>query len=301
MNGNESIKRGNLALFTLISFFYSIQIIINISIEGLNSIFPPAFLFIVFAIILLLMIYLKINPKITMYAMNSCIYIYFYYLLNDSPYLVNYLFMWLALPLIAIYLNSRVIVISGIASIALTIYTFYNHFYNEVFLSFFKEDFIYLILFGVGFSSLLLVYIYKAKEAKEKLQELAFHDPLTGAGNRMWGRATARAGPRPDRNGWTRVRPGARSGRFMTRFHHARFRRAVARAARLRRRLRDTIRHANRAKPTEMTASTVCTALKEKSRVSSPQMFQRRVARRRRSTRRMPGRTRASERSTGRP
>ena len=103
MIGNESIHRRNLVLFILISIFYFIQIMINIFIEGLASIFPPAFLFIVFAIILILMIHKKINPKITMYAMISCIYIYFYYLLNDSPYLVNYLFMWLALPLSAIY------------------------------------------------------------------------------------------------------------------------------------------------------------------------------------------------------
>ena len=184
MIGNESTHRRNLALLILISLFYFIQVMINISIEGLASIFPPAFLFIVFAIILILMIYIKVNPKITMYTMISCIYIYFYYLLNDSPYLVNYLFMWLALPLSAIYLNSRVIVISGIASIVLTIYTFYNH-YNEVFLSFLKEDFIYLVLFGVFFISLLLVFIYKAKEANEKMQELAYHDPLTGAGNRF--------------------------------------------------------------------------------------------------------------------
>lgn len=91
--------------------------------------------------------------------------------------------MWLALPLSAIYLNFRVIVISGIISIVLTIYTFYNH-YNEVFLSFLKEDFIYLVLFGVFFISLLLVFIYKTKESNEKMQKLAYHDPLTGAGNR---------------------------------------------------------------------------------------------------------------------
>ena len=184
MIGNESTHHRNLALFILISIFYFIQVLINILIEGLASIFPPAFLFIVFGIIVGLMIQIKINPKVTMYAMISCIYIYFYYLLNDSPYLVNYLFMWLALPLSAIYQNSRVIVISGIASIILTIYTIYYP-YNEVILSFFKEDFIYLILFGVFLTILLLVFIYKYKEANKKMQELAYRDPLTGAGNRL--------------------------------------------------------------------------------------------------------------------
>jgi diguanylate cyclase (GGDEF)-like protein len=184
MIGNKSTHHRNLALFILISIFYFIQVLINILIEGLASIFPPAFLFIVFGIIVGLMIQIKVNPKITMYAMISFIYIYFYYLLNDSPYLVNYLFMWLALPLSAIYQNSRVIVISGIASIILTIYTIYYP-YNEVILSFFKEDFIYLVLFGVFLTILLLVFIYKYKEANKKMQELAYHDPLTGAGNRL--------------------------------------------------------------------------------------------------------------------
>ena len=54
MIGNEFMHRGNLTLFILISIFYFIQIMINIFIEGLASIFPPAFLFIVFGIILLL-------------------------------------------------------------------------------------------------------------------------------------------------------------------------------------------------------------------------------------------------------
>ena len=160
MIGNESTHQRNLALLILISTFYFLQVVINIFIEGLASIFPPAFLFIVFAIILILMIHQKINPKITMYVMISCIYIYFFYLLNDSPYLVNYIFMWLALLLSAIYQNTRVIMISGIASICLTIYTF-HYAHNEVVLSFLREDFIYLVLFGVFFTILLVVFISK--------------------------------------------------------------------------------------------------------------------------------------------
>ncbi|WP_245604719.1 hypothetical protein [Paucisalibacillus globulus] len=43
---NKLIHRRNVILFSLISIFYFIQVMINISIEGLASIFPPAFLFI---------------------------------------------------------------------------------------------------------------------------------------------------------------------------------------------------------------------------------------------------------------
>ena len=92
--------------------------------------------------------------------------------------------MWLALPLSAIYQNSRVVVIAGIASIVLTIYIFF-YLHNEVFLNVVKEDFIYLVLFGVFFTIFLLIFIHKYKEANGKMQELAYHDPLTGAGNRL--------------------------------------------------------------------------------------------------------------------
>ncbi len=54
MIGHELMHRRNLILFILISVFYLIQVMINIFIEGLASIFPPAFLFIVFGIILIL-------------------------------------------------------------------------------------------------------------------------------------------------------------------------------------------------------------------------------------------------------
>ena len=59
MIDNEFIHRRNSILFLLICVFYFIQVVINIFIEGLASIFPPAFLFIVFGIILILLIYKK--------------------------------------------------------------------------------------------------------------------------------------------------------------------------------------------------------------------------------------------------
>ena len=184
MLGNELIHRRNLILFILICVFYFVQVVINIFIEGLASVFPPAFLFIVFGLILLLLIYKKVNPKITMYVMISCMYIYFYFLLNDSPYLVNYLFMWLALPLSAIYQNSRVVVIAGLASIILTCYSFF-YLHDEIFLNVGMEDFVYLVLFGVLTTTFLLIFIQKIREANDKLQELAYHDSLTGAANRF--------------------------------------------------------------------------------------------------------------------
>ncbi|NEU30582.1 diguanylate cyclase [bacterium LRH843] len=184
MIDKELMHRRNSILLILISVFYFIQVMINILIEGLTSIFPPAFLFTVFGIILILLIHKKVNPKITMYVMISCMYFYFYFLLKDSPYLVNYLFMWLALPLSAIYQNYRVIVIAGVASIILTFYSFF-YLHHEIFLNVGKEDFVYLVLFGVFITTFLFLFIHKIREANAKLQELAYHDPLTGAANRL--------------------------------------------------------------------------------------------------------------------
>ena len=141
---------------------------INIFIEGLASIFPPAFLFTVFGIILILLIHKKVNPKITMYVIISYMYIYFYFLLKDSPYLVNYLFMWLALPLSAIYQNSRVVVMAGVASIILTFHSFF-YLHHEIFQNVVKGDFVYLVLFGVFITTFLLTFIHKEKEANANL------------------------------------------------------------------------------------------------------------------------------------
>lgn len=187
---NELIHRRNILLFSLIGAFYLIQVTINILIEGIGKVFPPAFLFIAAGILLLTMIREKINPNFTMYIMVVCIYLYFYLLLNDSPYLVNYLFMWLALPLSAIYQKYKVILLACAASIFLTCYSFFN-LHEEIFPNVGPEDFVYLVLFGVFLTVFLLSFNYitlqlwtEVKEKNAKLQELAYYDHLTGAANR---------------------------------------------------------------------------------------------------------------------
>jgi diguanylate cyclase (GGDEF)-like protein len=184
MNSNELIHRRNVILFSLISAFYLIQVMINIVIEGFASVFPPAFLFMGFGAILILLLQRKVNPKLTMYFMVSSMYIYFYFLLNDSPYLVNYQFMWLALLLTAIYQNFRVVILAGIASIMLTFYTYFT-FHQEIFPNVVMADFVYLVLFGVFITAFLLLFIHKVREANGKLEEIAYRDPLTGAANRL--------------------------------------------------------------------------------------------------------------------
>ena len=92
--------------------------------------------------------------------------------------------MWLALPLSAIYQNSRVVLVAGIASIILTFYSFF-YLHHEIFPNVVKGDFVYLVLFGVFTTTFLLIFIQKIGEANAKLQELAYHDSLTGAANRL--------------------------------------------------------------------------------------------------------------------
>lgn len=181
---NELIHRRNSILFILISVFYFIQITINIFNEGLGSVFPPVFLFIIMGLLLIILIHNKVNPTVTMYVMVGCIYFYFYFLLNDSPYLVNYLLMWLALPLCAIYQNFYVVIIAGMASIILTFYSFF-YLHEEIFFNVVQEDFVYLVLFGVFTTTFLLIFIRMIRKANTKLQEIAYHDPLTGAANRL--------------------------------------------------------------------------------------------------------------------
>lgn len=184
MNGKKTVRDCNAILLVLISAFYFLQVIINIFIEGIASIFPPAFLFTGSALILLIMIHRKINPKITMYGLISSMYLYCYFLLQASPYLVNYLFMWLALPFSAIYQNVRVVLMAGIASILLTFYAFF-FLHDKIFLNVAESDFIFFVLFGVFMCAFLLLFIQKVKETKAKLQKLAYLDSLTGAANRL--------------------------------------------------------------------------------------------------------------------
>ncbi|HWK23971.1 MAG TPA: GGDEF domain-containing protein [Ureibacillus sp.] len=184
MNSDEIIHRRNSILFILISVFYFIQVIINIIVEGLASVFPPVYLFIGFGMILTLLIYSKVQPKFTMVVMVSCIYIYFYFLIKDCPCLVNFLFMWLGLPFSAIYQYAIIVILAGIYSIMLTYYGFF-HLHYEIFPNVQSVDFVYIVLFGIFTTTFLLIFINKIRKANAKLQKLAYYDSLTGAANRL--------------------------------------------------------------------------------------------------------------------
>ncbi|MFE8701679.1 GGDEF domain-containing protein [Cytobacillus sp. FJAT-54145] len=179
----DSIHKKNVLLFRVIIIFYIIQVAINIIGEGPSSVFPMFLLFTTFGGIVFLLIRREFFPKVTMYFMVTSIYLYFFFLLNDSPYLVNYFFMWLGLPLSTIYQNIRVIILAGSLSLLLTAYT-YVHFQEEIFPNVIYEDFIYLLLFGIFLTAFFITNVKMISRLQAKINHLAFHDHLTGVANR---------------------------------------------------------------------------------------------------------------------
>lgn len=178
----ESIHRRNTILLCLIVFYYIIQVSINIVVEGVASVFPLVFIFIGPVAFLYLLIIKKINPVITMYMVIILTYLYFFFLLTDSPYLINFLFMWLGLPLSAIYQNSRVLWLSVSCSILLSLYSVIS-LRDEIFGSAVGEDSFYFLLFGlflIGFFLLMM----KENRKGEHFKKLAYSDSLTGSANR---------------------------------------------------------------------------------------------------------------------
>ncbi|MBD8070175.1 GGDEF domain-containing protein [Bacillus sp. PS06] len=180
----ELMHRRNVMLFVLVSIFYLIQVTVNVFVGETGRVIAMVTHYFSLGMIPLLLIYIRVNPRITMYVMVSCIYLFFYSLLKDNPHLVNFLFMWLALPLSAIYQSYRLVMVGGTASLILTLYAFFFH-RDAIFTNVETEDLTYFVMFGIFITIFLLTFIYKIREANDKLQQLAYRDPLTGAGNRL--------------------------------------------------------------------------------------------------------------------
>lgn len=174
--------RRNIILFSLVAFYYVIQVTINIWMEGIASVFPPVFFFIGAAILLSMLIVKKVNPVITMYIVILLTYLYFFFLLTDSPYLINYIFMWLGLPLSAVYQNYRVLLLSTACSLLLSFYAVLS-FREEIFGTAVEEDTLYFILFGIFLVGIFFL-IMKESRAGEHMKKLAYYDSLTGSANR---------------------------------------------------------------------------------------------------------------------
>ncbi|WP_080846166.1 GGDEF domain-containing protein [Cytobacillus gottheilii] len=179
MMDQNVIHTRNIFAFLFIILFYFIQAGINMYIEGVQSIFPPAFLFIVFASILAFFIWknLLVKPVITMYVIIFLAYGYFIFLLEDSPYLVNFFFMWLCIPLSAIYQRMDAVLTAGSLSLIVTFYSVIR-FRDTIFAGVDLIDFPYFFLFGVILTACLAAFILSNRkllgQVKEKEEQLTY-------------------------------------------------------------------------------------------------------------------------------
>jgi diguanylate cyclase (GGDEF)-like protein len=163
----------NIILFRLLFGYYILNMVISVISLGFSVLFPPLG-FIFFAIIGVLIWKQKMR-RFTMWFSIFMIFVYFYFLLEGHPYLVNYIFMWVGLIISAIYQNYRVTIFAGCLSILLTVYAFFQ-FREEIFLGADVIDLSFLVLFGMFITVFLLFFtkfvsqLYvEAKQSKDKL------------------------------------------------------------------------------------------------------------------------------------
>ncbi len=167
------IHKRNVLLFRLLASFYVINLVISVAVLGYSVLYPPV------GMVLIMIVGLTLSKqkivRFMMWALVFLIFAYFFYLITDHPYLINYIFMWTGLVVSAIYQNYKIILFAGSLSLVLTMYTFFR-FENEVFTGADHVDIYYLLLFGVFLTVFLLFltkYINKlvleTKQGKEKL------------------------------------------------------------------------------------------------------------------------------------
>lgn len=99
----------------------------------------------------------KKNIIFTMYVIITIMFVYFLTLLELRPHLVNVIFVWLTLILSSLYQQYRIIMLAGVYSAGITIYSFASH-GSELINNFQHADMIYLVLFGIFITAYFLFY-----------------------------------------------------------------------------------------------------------------------------------------------
>lgn len=169
------IHERNKLIIKLLFSMYLLQLITNVFVLGFSVLYPPVGL--ILCGVIAFLVWKQISPTLVMYLIVLLIFAYFFYLITDYPYLVNYMFMWFGVILSSLYQNSRVIILAGTLSILLTIYTFFT-FHNQIFSGVETVDLVYLILFGLFLTLFLIFYsnftLNLWKEAKNSREKLNF-------------------------------------------------------------------------------------------------------------------------------
>ncbi|RSK28655.1 sensor domain-containing diguanylate cyclase [Bacillus sp. HMF5848] len=174
MNMPTYIEQRNELMAKLLCGFYVLELIINVLVEGLDMLFPPVGL--VFCLVLILLVYKRIAPNITMYIIITSLYGYLFYLITDYPYLVNFMFVYIGLVLSSIYQSYKAIMYAGVLTVGLTFYSFFS-FHNEIFPNVSTSDLVYLVMFAAFITIFFLFYIRfitsivdRSNETQQKLQ-----------------------------------------------------------------------------------------------------------------------------------
>jgi diguanylate cyclase (GGDEF)-like protein len=149
----EVIHRRNQLMIILLVVFNLFILIANLNVQGVSNFFPA--LGLVFCAVFGLLIYEKKSIILTMHSMVWMMFAFFSFLINIHPNLVNFLFMWLGLVLSSLYQNTRVIILAGLFSMVLTVYSFFT-FHKEIFPGVMTSDIVYLVFFTVFVTVFLL-------------------------------------------------------------------------------------------------------------------------------------------------
>lgn len=163
----ELVYQRNKWLLFGLAGYYLVSLVVNVAVLGISALFPPVGL--ILCSTLALLIYKKTYIKTTMYLLVLFIFLYFFYLITDYPFLVNYVFMWFGLILSSVYQKISVIIFAGVLSILLTFYAFFG-FHEEIFPNVVYSDIVYLILFCIFITVYLVFSTRFTSRLREKTQ-----------------------------------------------------------------------------------------------------------------------------------
>ncbi|MBU8905823.1 ATP-binding protein [Desertibacillus haloalkaliphilus] len=104
----------------------------------------------------------------SMYVAVLTLFLFFFFLIQIEPILLNFIFIWFALLLSSIYHQDRPILLAGFLTVACTIY-FFSFYQEQIFPNSDPVDVIYFSLFGLFFT----VFLIYSSRFTERLRERA--------------------------------------------------------------------------------------------------------------------------------
>lgn len=146
--------RNKLIVKLLWGFYLSATITVVIN---LRQYMPHFLIGFILCSIATIAVYRKKNIIFTMYLIVTIMFVYFLSLLELRPHFVNVIFAWLTLILSSLYQQYRIIILTGLYSAGITIYSFVLH-GTELINNFKHTDVLYLILFGIFMTIYFIFY-----------------------------------------------------------------------------------------------------------------------------------------------